>query len=170
MISEEAYYFKVLSASGSLSGIPLDQLLSGRLKKYGVEYKKKQGLPRISGIDGELILHKDSCQICREFRRHGDAFPYSALAAIEKEFNVQIVDEYDSRYWGFASIEDLDAHVRKIQGREKLLVAAYEASTKKDDRLKRRAVSSRVRRTHDIVEDRMGREQLDIFDYLSQLP
>jgi hypothetical protein len=171
MISKKrAYRFKMLLASGSLIGIPLDRLLSGRLKKHRVEYKKKQGYPRISGIDGDLTPCKGPGRICKEFSRSDDAFPYSALAAIEKEFNVEIVDEYDPRFWGFTSQEELDAHARKMGARQKLLDAAYEASTKKDDRLKRSAVSSRVRRTHDISEERIRHEHLKNWLYLLQLP
>jgi hypothetical protein len=51
---EMASYFKMLSASGSLVAIPLDQLFSGRLKKYGVECKKNQDFFWISGNDGDL--------------------------------------------------------------------------------------------------------------------
>jgi hypothetical protein len=68
-----AIYFKMLSASGSLIAIPLDQL-SGRLKKYDVKCEKNPdlfGLNKpgffLSGIDGDLTVCLGAGQVCEQF-------------------------------------------------------------------------------------------------------
>ena len=98
--------------------------------------------------------------VCEEFFRGGH-FPHSVLAAIEKEFNVKIVNEYDLRFWGCTSKEELAANVRKTEQRRDLLTAARAASDETASSLHKRAISSRVRRTQDIVDDRIWEEVYD---------
>jgi hypothetical protein len=157
-----AIYFKMLSASGSLIAIPLDQL-SGRLKKYDVKCEKNPdlfGLNKpgffLSGIDGDLTVCLGAGQVCEQFR--AGAFPHSVLAAIKKEFNVEIVPDYDHRYWGCTSKEELAANVRKTGGRIQLLKAARAALDETATSLDRKSISSRVSRTLDIVGDRIEDE------------
>jgi hypothetical protein len=161
--------FKMLSASGSLTAIPLDQLLSGRLKKYSVECKKNQDFFWISGSDGDLGVRRGRGRVCEGFFR-GGRFPRSALAAIEKEFNVKIVNEDDPRYWGFASKEELAAHVRKKEQRKDLLKAARAASDEAPTSLQKRSISSRVSRTLDIVADRIDRELDECWEFFLSVP
>ena len=164
------FYFKMLSASGSLIAIPLDQLFSGRLKKYGVECKRSQNHFWISGNDGELVVREVRGQVCEEFFRNGGHFPHSVLAAIEKEFNVKIVNEYDLRFWGCASNEELAANVRKTEQRRDLIGAARAASDETASGLQKRSISSRVRRTQDIVDDRIEGELDECWEYLLRVP
>ena len=69
-----ARHFKMLSASGSLIAIPLDQL-SERLKKHGI----KCNFFFISGIDGDLGVCEGTGRVCEEFFRPGP-FPHSVVA------------------------------------------------------------------------------------------
>ena len=158
---------KMLSASGSLTAIPLDQLVSGRLKKYSVECKKNQDFSWISGSDGDLGVRRGRGRVCEGFFR-GGRFPRSALAAIEKEFNVKIVNEYDPRFWGCTSKEELAANVRKTEQRKDLLKAAQAASDETASSLQKRSISSRVSRIHNIVEDRIEDELDECWEYLLQ--
>lgn len=140
-----ATYFKMLSsASGSLIAIPLDQL-SGRLKKHGIKCEKnpdpfwlnKPGSFSVSGIDGDLTVCLGAGQVCEQFVRVG-ALPHSVLAAMEKEFNVEFVNEYDPRFWGCASKDELAAIVRKTEQRIDLLDAAQAASREGAPRLEKK--------------------------------
>ena len=154
-----AIYFKMLSASGSLIAIPLDQL-SERLKKHGI----KCNFFFISGIDGDLTVCLGAGQVCEQFR--AGAFPHSVLAAIKKEFNVEIVNEYDPRFWGCTSKEELAANVHKTEQRYNLLETAQKASAETATSLQKKAISTRVCRALDIVEDRIEDELEDCSGYV----
>jgi hypothetical protein len=165
----------MLSASGSLTAIRLDQLLSGRLKKYGVECKKSQNFFWISGNDGDLGVRRGRGRVCKGFFR-GGRFPRSVLAAIEKEFNVKIVNEYDPRFWECTSKEELAANVRKTERRIPLLEAAKKvkaakiASGETGTGLQKRAISPRVSRTLGIVADRIDHELDECWEYFLSVP
>ena len=155
-----ARHFKMLSASGSLIAIPLDQL-SERLKKHGI----KCNFFFISGIDGDLGVCEGTGRVCEEFFRPGP-FPHSVVDAIEKEFNVEIVNEYDPRFWGCTSKEELAANVHKTEQRYNLLGTAHEASAETATSLQKKAISTRVCRALDIVEDRIEDELEDCWGYV----
>ena len=155
-----ARHFKMLSASGSLIAIPLDQL-SERLKKHGIKCNSFF----ISGIDGDLGVCEGTGRVCEEFFRPGP-FPHSVVDAIEKEFNVEIVNEYDPRFWGCTSKEELAANVHKTEQRYNLLGTAHEASAETATSLQKKAISTRVCRALDIVEDRIEDELEDCWGYV----
>jgi hypothetical protein len=162
--------YKMLSASGSFTGIALNQLLSGRLKKYGVEWKENQGFFLISGNDGCLGGRGARGQVCKEFVVSHHPFPNSVVAAIKKEFNIEIVNKYDSRYWGCTSKEELTANVRKTGHRIDLLNAEQAASDETATSLEKRSLSSRVRRTLDIVDDRIDHELNECWEFYLSVP
>jgi hypothetical protein len=75
------------------------------------------------------------------------------------------VNEDDPRYWGFASKEELAAHVRKKEQRKDLLKAARASSDEAPTSLQKRSISSRVSRTLDIVADRIDRELDECWEF-----
>jgi hypothetical protein len=80
------------------------------------------------------------------------------------------VNEYDLRFWGCTSKEELAANVRKTEQRRDLLTAARAASDETASSLHKRAISSRVRRTQDIVDDRIEGELDECWEYLLRVP
>jgi hypothetical protein len=163
--------FKMLSASGSLIAIPLGRLTE-RLKKHDIKCKKDRFFWTISGNDGDLRVEEvGRGDLFEEFFWSSDSFPHSVLAAIEKEFSVRIVNEYDPRYWGCTSKEELAAKIRKIEQRRNLLGAAGAATDEGCTPLQKRATSSRVRRTNHIVEDRIATElNGELLEYVVSIP
>jgi len=117
------------------------------------------------GIRSDLGVCDGTGQVCEQFFRPGPV-PYSVLAAIQKEFNVELVNERDPRFWGFNSEEELSTHVRKTEQRMDLLEMAQAASDETATSLQKRSISSRVSRTHDIVEERIEDELDGYQEYL----
>lgn len=86
------------------------QLFDGRLDKYGV----REGLTANSeektrylvGCDGFLQVHREPDGTC-SFTRRG-CVPWAIFDALVEEFKIELVSEYDYRYWGFATEEEWD--------------------------------------------------------------
>jgi hypothetical protein len=80
------------------------------------------------------------------------------------------VNEYNPRFWGCTSKEELAAYVRKTEQRKDLLKAAQAASNETATGLQKRAISSRVSRTLGIVADRNDHELDECWEYLLSVP
>jgi hypothetical protein len=91
----------MIDADGTLAAIPDELLLDGRLRKYDVEAETVEGpfnkVTHLSHVDGDLYSNQDASRLCTEFSQ-ALLYPWSILVAIEKEFNVTIVDEDDPRF------------------------------------------------------------------------
>jgi len=180
--------YRILSPEGVLVTIPDELLLDGRLKKYDVEAETVElepsdyNITHLSGVDGHLCALQDATGECDEFFDRGSV-PPSIVAALEKEFNVEIVNEDDPRFWGLATKQELIAELKDsydkyglgsashsndletekaaVAQRIKLLDAARATSDKTATGSRRRSISSRVSRTLGLVDDQIEQELLD---------
>jgi hypothetical protein len=108
--------YRLLSADGCPAAIRSDLLLSGRLKRHGVE-AKIIGAPRgricLRGVDGCLVTNDDATGLCAEFWHNNSQpeAPWSVVDALEKEFELEVLFEEDPRFWGLANEEELFAGI-----------------------------------------------------------
>jgi hypothetical protein len=90
--------------------ISFDQLFDGRLEKYGIKEEivanPTEGTRYLVGCDGFLQVHRQENGTCT-FTRRG-VVPWSIFDALTEEFRIELVSEYDYRYWGFATEEEWD--------------------------------------------------------------
>jgi hypothetical protein len=87
--------------------IQFAQLFDGRLEKYGIRKdevireNETEKTPFLVGPDGFLEVHAEENGTCT-FTRRGPV-PWAIFDAITEEFGVELVTEYDHRFWGFAT-------------------------------------------------------------------
>jgi hypothetical protein len=88
--------------------IQLAQLFDGRLEKYSIKEEivvnPSDGRRYLVGCDGFLEVHRSDDGTCT-FTRRG-CVPWSIFDALAKEFEIELVSEYDHRYWRFATEKD----------------------------------------------------------------
>jgi hypothetical protein len=96
-----------------LGSIRMSDLFDGRLEGFGVhEHHANETTPNERCItDGRnsLCVYSDEKGLISCFARYGMNAPQRILGAIEEEFGVQIVSEYQPEFWGFKTIEEWDA-------------------------------------------------------------
>jgi hypothetical protein len=99
--------YRMLSADGLPVAIRIDLLLDGRLKQYGVEAETKVRPPSeyvsLRGVDGCLQAQADVTRLCHEFYHNScSPIPWSVVAAVEKEFDIEMLFEEDSSLLGIS--------------------------------------------------------------------
>jgi hypothetical protein len=84
------------------------QLFDGRLEKYSIKEEivanPSDGRRYLVGCDGFLEVDRTDDGTCT-FTRRG-CVPWSIFDALAEEFEIELVSEYDHRYWGFATEKD----------------------------------------------------------------
>ena len=92
--------------------IKMNDLFDGRLKKYGVREKVKegrttQGFRLLKDDSGSLWVHGD--ENFQGASRYGlGNCPRNILTAIEAVFDTKLYSEHEPQYWGFESHEEWD--------------------------------------------------------------
>jgi hypothetical protein len=93
-----------------LPDIQFAQLFDGRLEKYGIKEKiaadPTEETRYLVGCDGFLKVHREGNGTCAFMQR--GLLPWSILDALAEEFEIELVSEYDHRYWGFATEQEWD--------------------------------------------------------------
>lgn len=99
----------------SYAKIKFEDLFDGRLEKYGVNglppKNDRMSCPRCL-TDGRnyLWVYQDGKQFVACFTCYfPNGVPSKILAAIEEEFGVAIISEYEPEYWGFSTQAEWDA-------------------------------------------------------------
>jgi hypothetical protein len=87
-----------------VSAIPF-HVIDKRLEKYGMKVEHHGAVTALIGPLGTLFATPDGNST--HFERKFDVDTQAVLDAIEREYGIEIVDENDHRFWGFASHDDL---------------------------------------------------------------
>jgi hypothetical protein len=99
-----------------LPDIQFAQLFDGRLEKYGVKEEiaanPTEGERFLVGCDGFLRVCQEKNGTCTFMQR--GLVPWSIFDALTEEFEVELVSEYDHRFFGFTTEEEWDAFNEKL--------------------------------------------------------
>ena len=96
------------------------QLFDGCLEKYGVREGTKSDSTTgrcLVGSDGALEVCENDDGTSRFSRRTFASAPSAVIAALQDEFDAELVSEADHRFWGFASKEE-EAQQHKEMAKE----------------------------------------------------
>ena len=95
-----------------IPAVPFAQLFDGRLEKRGVREKAYADSTvwtrYLMGTDGVLEAYQNDDGTSSFSRRSFMPVPWAVIDAVTQEFGVELVSEYDHRYWGFATKQAWD--------------------------------------------------------------
>ena len=87
-----------------VSAIPF-HVIDKRLEKYGIKVDLSGAVTALIGPYGSLFARPEGDST--HFERHICVDTQAVLDAIETEYGIEIVDENDHRFWGFASDDEV---------------------------------------------------------------
>ena len=105
--------YRAIKEDGSLAQLRFSAVFDGRMEKYGVRESTPENRSDMGRCltDGEkcLWVYEDRLEpdiVCSLTRRFLNGVPAKILDAIEDEFDIRLVSEYEPEYWGFATEEE----------------------------------------------------------------
>ena len=101
-----------------IPAIPFSKLFDGRLDKYGIRARaptnSSPNSGSLVGSDGVLDAYQKDDGSASFSRRSFTPIPWTVIDALTNEFQIELVSEYDHRFWGYASKEEEDYWYNKI--------------------------------------------------------
>ena len=83
-----------------------------RLERYGIKLEYCGAVTKLIGPSGILFAEPEGNST--HFERHLGVDTDAALDALEREYGIEIVDENDHRFWGFATVDEMNASFKEV--------------------------------------------------------